>query len=62
MTTEESNTRTTTATNSIGSEELRKPHEMIVMMPRSGRITLTGRRVYNALLHQSQAQMMACHS
>ena len=59
MTTEELNTRTGTATNSMGSEELRKPHEMIVMMPRSGRITLTGRRVYNALLHQSQAQMMA---
>lgn len=59
MTTEESNPRTGTATTSIGSEELRKPHEMIVMMPRSGRITLTGRRVYNALLHQSQAQMMA---
>ena len=58
MTTEELNTRSGTATNSMGSEELRKPHEMIVMMPRSGRITLTGRRVYNALLHQSQAQMM----
>lgn len=59
MTSEESNTRSGTATISTGSEELRKPHEMIVMMPRSGRITLTGRRVYNALLHQSQAQMMA---
>lgn len=59
MTSEESITRSGTATISTGSEELRKPHEMIVMMPRSGRITLTGRRVYNALLHQSQAQMMA---
>ena len=39
-------------------DELRKPHEMIVMMPRSGRITLTGRRIYNALLQQSQTQMM----
>lgn len=43
----------------VVSEDLRKPHEMIVMMPRTGRITLTGRRVYNALLHQSQAQMQA---
>lgn len=56
---EESTLRNGTATTSTGGEELRKPHEMIVMMPRSGRITLTGRRVYNALLHQSQAQMMA---
>lgn len=40
------------------NDDLRKPHEMIVMMPRSGRITLTGRRVYNALLHQAQTQMM----
>ncbi len=59
MTTDESSKRTGTATTGIGNEELRKPHEMIVMMPRSGRITLTGRRVYNALLHQSQAQMVA---
>lgn len=57
MVKEESATRQSTAANSVGSEELRKPHEMIVMMPRSGRITLTGRRVYNALLHVSQAQM-----
>jgi hypothetical protein len=47
-----------TAAGDVGSDELRKPHEMIVMMPRSGRITLTGRRIYNALLHQSQTQMM----
>lgn len=56
---EESNLRTVAVSTNTGGEELRKPHEMIVMMPRSGRITLTGRRVYNALLHQSQAQMMA---
>lgn len=37
--------------------ELRKPHEMIVMIPRSKRITLTGRRIYNALLQVSQAAM-----
>jgi len=41
------------------SEDLRKPHEMIVMLPRAGRITLTGRRIYNALLHHSQGQMAA---
>lgn len=37
--------------------ELRKPHEMIVMIPRSSRVTLTGRRVYNALMQVSQSQM-----
>ncbi len=42
------------------SEELRKPHEMIVMMPRSGRVTLTGRRLYNALLQASQTYMETC--
>lgn len=56
---EDSNLRAVAVSTNNGGEELRKPHEMIVMMPRSGRITLTGRRVYNALLHQSQAQMMA---
>lgn len=39
--------------------ELRKPHEMIVMVPRSQRVTLTGRRIYNALLHVSQARLSA---
>lgn len=58
---EEPNLRTETVNTNTGGEELRKPHEMIVMMPRSGRITLTGRRVYNALLQQSQAQMMVLH-
>lgn len=38
-------------------DDLRKPHEMIVMMPRSGRVTLTGRRLYNALLQVSQSHM-----
>lgn len=37
--------------------ELRKPHEMIVMIPRSRRVTLTGRRIYNVLLQVSQASM-----
>src|SRR6185369_7568148 len=39
--------------------ELRKPHEMIVMIPKTGRVTLTGRRLYNALLHVSQSRMAA---
>ena len=39
--------------------ELRKPHEMIVMVPRSKRVTLTGRRIYNALLQVSQARLAA---
>lgn len=39
--------------------ELRKPHEMIVLMPRSRRVTLTGRRLYNALLQVAQARLAA---
>ena len=39
--------------------ELRKPHEMIVLFPRSKRVTLTGRRLYNALLQVSQSRMAA---
>ena len=39
--------------------ELRKPHEMVVMVPRSKRVTLTGRRIYNALLQVSQARLAA---
>jgi hypothetical protein len=42
--------------------ELRKPHEMIVMVPRSKRVTLTGRRIYNALLQVSQARLVALES
>ena len=37
--------------------DLRKPHEMIVLMPRSRRVTLTGRRLYNALLQVAQARL-----
>lgn len=47
--------------NSDGAE-LRKPHEMIVMVPRSKRVTLTGRRIYNALLQVSQARLAAMES
>lgn len=39
--------------------EFRKPHEMIVMVPRSGRVTLTARRIYTVLLHVSQTRMLA---
>ncbi len=39
--------------------ELRKPHEMIVMIPRSKRVTLTGRRLYNAMLQVAQARLAA---
>jgi hypothetical protein len=42
--------------------ELRKPHEMIVMIPRSKRVTLTGRRIYNALLQVSQEAMASMDS
>jgi hypothetical protein len=39
--------------------ELRKPHEMIVMVPRSARVTLTARRIYTVLLQVSQARLGA---
>ena len=39
--------------------ELRKPHEMIVMLPRSARVTLTGRRIYSALLQVAQTRLVA---
>jgi len=42
--------------------ELRKPHDMIVMVPTSGRITLTGRRLYNAIIHFTQVRMQALGS
>jgi hypothetical protein len=38
---------------------LRKPHEMIVMVPRSKRVTLTGRRIYNVLLQLAQRRLAA---
>lgn len=41
------------------SPELRKPHEMIVMVPRSRRVTMTGRRLYNAMLQVSQSRLAA---
>jgi hypothetical protein len=41
------------------STELRKPHEMIVLVPRSKRVTLTGRRIYNALLQVAQSRLTA---
>lgn len=40
-----------------GATELRKPHEMIVLVPRSNRVTLTGRRLYNAMMHVAQARL-----
>jgi len=47
-------------TNStIDSIELRKPHEMIVMVPRSARVTLTARRIYTVLLQVSQTRLDA---
>jgi hypothetical protein len=50
------------AAGSGDGAELRKPHEMIVMVPRSNRVTLTGRRIYNALMHVSQARLGAMES
>lgn len=34
--------------------DLRKPHEMVVMMPRTKRVTLVGRLLYNAMLQVAQ--------
>lgn len=42
-----------------GGTELRKPHEMIVLVPRAKRVTLTGRRIYNALLQVAQSRLAA---
>jgi hypothetical protein len=39
--------------------ELRKPHEMIVLIPRAKRVTLTGRRIYNAMLQVAQSRLRA---
>lgn len=36
---------------------LRKPNETLVMVPRIGKMTAVGRKVYNVLLHQSQKQI-----
>lgn len=41
----------------VAAGELRKPHEMIVMVPRTQRVTLTGRKIYNVLLHLSQERL-----
>lgn len=42
-----------------GDADLKKPHEMIVLKPRSGRVTLTGRRLYNAMLYTAQERLEA---
>jgi hypothetical protein len=47
------------ASTAADPAELRKPHEMIVMIPKSGRVTLTGRRLYNAMLHVAQSRLAA---
>ena len=49
----------TTSDGSIESVELRKPHEMVVMVPRSARVTLTARRIYTVLLQVSQTRLDA---
>jgi len=48
-----------TGAGAVDSAELRKPHEMIVLVPRSKRVTLTGRRIYNALLQVAQSRLSA---
>jgi hypothetical protein len=53
---------TAAAGDASDSVELRKPHEMIVLVPRSKRVTLTGRRIYNALLQVAQSRLTAMGS
>lgn len=36
---------------------LNKPNEMLVMVPRTGRLTLVGRKLYNVMLHHSQMKL-----
>lgn len=43
------------------STDLRKPQEMVVLMPTSGRVTLLGRKLYNVMLRVSQARLMTMH-
>jgi hypothetical protein len=45
------------AASSTESLELRKPHEMVVLMPRTRRVSLTGRLLYNVLLQLSQDRL-----
>jgi hypothetical protein len=37
--------------------KLHKPNEILVMVPRTGRLTVVGRKLYNVLLHHSQAAL-----
>ncbi|MFD1712821.1 replication initiation protein [Ottowia sp. GY511] len=46
----------------VGGTELRKPHEMIVMVPRSHRISLTARKIYNVLLQVAQDRLASMES
>ncbi len=41
----------------IKSGRLNKPNEILVMVPRTGRLTLVGRKLYNVLLHHSQLKL-----
>ncbi len=42
--------------------ELRKPHEMTVMVLTSGRMTATGRKIYEVMLHISQVRLDAMNA
>jgi hypothetical protein len=41
----------------VAPKRLNKPNEILVMVPRTGRLTLVGRKLYNVLLHHSQAKL-----
>ena len=56
---DEKNGPTSALGDTSNGVELRKPHEMIVLVPRSKRVTLTGRRIYNALLQVAQSRLTA---
>jgi hypothetical protein len=45
-----------------GPIELRKPHEMVVMVTKTGRMTVTGRKVYTVMLAISQRRLESMDS
>lgn len=42
---------------SVQAPDLRKPTEMLVMIPRTQKITLVGRKLYNAMLQRAQQRL-----
>lgn len=45
------------AVDAVAQVDLRKPTEMLVMVPRGQKITLIGRKLYNAMLQRAQTRL-----